>query len=227
MCGRIAQTLSPADYAAAAGWPTNPQYKLPLEPLSHFNGSPGAAHFMFRSDNGLTSGEAVMWQYLSSFAKLKGLRPAINARAEKLLDRYYITLTRTGRTIVPVDAWYEWTGPDKDKTRWLIRPKNKMPIYLAALTNHHPGKEDPEKAGFVLATDDAAGGLVDVHDRRPIALTAEDALTWMDLATPAPDAVHIARTMALGTADFEWYPVASKSQADRSLFEPIGDIVSG
>jgi putative SOS response-associated peptidase YedK len=80
------------------------------------------------------------------------------------------------RVIVPADHWFEWTGVKGDKQPWCIRPKSHAPFFMAALTNYRP--ESPEQAegtGFVIVTSEATGGMVDVHDRRPVVLTADDA----------------------------------------------------
>lgn len=81
---------------------------------------------------------------------------------------------------------------------------------LAALTNHHPDKPDPAGAGFVIVTDDAAGGLLDVHGRRPIALSAEEAGLWMDQGISYEQAEQIARTATLREDYFAWYPVSKE-----------------
>jgi len=36
----------------------------------------------------------------------------------------------------------------------------------------------------VIISADSAGGMVDIHDRRPVVLAPELALEWLDLATP-------------------------------------------
>lgn len=43
-----------------------------------------------------------------------------------------------------------------------------------------PGEHD----GFVIITADSAGGMVDIHDRRPVVLAPELAREWLDLSTP-------------------------------------------
>ena len=51
------------------------------------------------------------------------------------------------------------------------------------------------------------GGMVDIHDRRPVAVSAEDARRWMDETLPVDEAEHLARSQMLDTEDFEWEPV--------------------
>lgn len=56
-------------------------------------------------------------------------------------------------------------------------------------------------------TADAAGGMVDVHDRRPVVLAPEDAALWLDPDLPAGQAEHLLRSMALDASAFDWYMV--------------------
>src|SRR5690606_26058908 len=72
-----------------------------------------------------------------------------------------------------------------------------------------PGREVSAETGFAVVTDDAAGGMVDLHDRRPVCLTAEDALNWMDPDLPVDDALAILSTPRPESA-FRWWAVTRK-----------------
>ena len=61
---------------------------------------------------------------------------------------------------------------------------------------------------IILVTDDSLGGIVDVHDRRPVAVRAEDARRWLDPAITVEEADDIARTAMLDAELFEWYQVS-------------------
>lgn len=80
------------------------------------------------------------------------------------------------------------------------------PLLFAGLSAWRPGAEMDEANGFAIATDDALGGMVDVHDRRPVALPPELAREWVDPATPAARAKEILRAGLPETA-FSWHPV--------------------
>jgi putative SOS response-associated peptidase YedK len=49
--------------------------------------------------------------------------------------------------------------------------------------------------------------MVDVHDRRPIVLSAADAALWLDPELSGSEAEHFLRTLAVPSEAFEWYPV--------------------
>jgi hypothetical protein len=50
--------------------------------------------------------------------------------------------------------------------------------------------------------------MVDLHDRRPIVLSADDAALWLDADFPAAQAEQLARNMSLPADLFEWFPVS-------------------
>jgi putative SOS response-associated peptidase YedK len=76
------------------------------------------------------------------------------------------------------------------------------------VSGYKPGlEEQPYGAGFAMVTADAYGGMVDVHDRRPVVLNAEDAKLWMDLDWSAEQAEQMARETAVPPEEFEWYTV--------------------
>ncbi len=224
MCGRISQPRSLREYGENLGVPRNP---FPDEPIGHYNGSPGVPHWTFRVHDESLIAEPITWHYLSGWAKKKGLAPAINAQLEKLLTPYYRSLMKAGRIIVPADGWYEWTGAKGQRVPWYIKPKNGDVLFFAGLTNHVPDEPDEEGVGFVIVTNGAAGGMIDIHDRRPVALTAADARLWLDPDIHYEQATEIARTSELGEDYFEWYRVSTTVNRPgpngSELIEPIAE----
>jgi putative SOS response-associated peptidase YedK len=71
--------------------------------------------------------------------------------------------------------------------------------------------------------------MVDIHDRRPVALETEDAWRWMDLEIPAEEASHIAHSRSLPTEEFVWWKVdrgvnrADPSNNGKHLLTPISE----
>lgn len=121
-------------------------------------------------------------------------KPWINARIEKALTgRYFRHMFREGRVIIPGGGWFEWTLENGKKQPWYIRRKNDEPIFMAGLTNFRPSTQQNVEVGFVIVTEDCEGGMVDIHDRRPVVLEPEDAWRWLDIDTPVEEAAHIAQ----------------------------------
>lgn len=80
---------------------------------------------------------------------------------------------------------------------------------LAAISNFRPYKnQEGKQVGVVIVKAPADSGLVDVHDRRPAVLGAEDAQLWMDNTLTVEQADMLARQCALPAKEFEWYHVA-------------------
>ncbi|MEG1055529.1 MAG: SOS response-associated peptidase family protein, partial [Janthinobacterium sp.] len=102
---------------------------------------------------------------------------------------------------------YEWTGEKGSKQPWHIHRKDRAPLFLLALAQFGPYKFNREEAGFVLVTADSLGGMVDIHDRRPVAVSREDAHRWLDPALTAEQALHLARSCMLDVDLFEWHAV--------------------
>jgi len=53
------------------------------------------------------------------------------------------------------------------------------------------------------------GGIVNVHNRRPVAFAASDAAAWMDPELSGEQAAELARSVALGPDKFAWYQVST------------------
>ncbi len=113
------------------------------------------------------------------------------------------------RAIIAINNWFEWVdegGPKKQPH--LIRRRDRAPILCAAIgqyptAEHPPGEHD----GFVIITADSAGGMVDIHDRRPVTLSPELAREWLDPDTPKDRAELMALQQGEPTEAFEWFKV--------------------
>ena len=60
---------------------------------------------------------------------------------------------------------------------------------------------------LVHSTADSAGGMVDIHDRRPVVLTPELAREWLDPATPKERAEQMVLHQGEPAEAFEWFKV--------------------
>lgn len=173
-----------------------------------FNVSPGTSRPVLHVEDDKLLVDDLHWGYRSAWAEASGkISMAINTRLEKITNRYWKPLLNKGRAIVPAAGWYEWTGEKGQKQPWHIHRADGGPLYLAALANFAPDAEVKTLNGFTIVTADAEGGMVDVHDRRPVVLTAEDAAMWLSSDIDALQAEQLLRSVALGPDAFEWYMV--------------------
>ncbi|KAF3999827.1 SOS response-associated peptidase [Glaciimonas immobilis] len=216
MCGRITQTRTAESYAREMGW-TDAQYRQ-QDWQPNWNVPPGSEPLLMHQFGGKRAVDSVPWGFRPKWAVDRKLPMMINARLEKAATGpAFRGMFRNGRAIVPAEGWFEWTGEKGHKQPWYIKLKSGGPMFLAAITDFRPDRELQEGSGFVIVTAAAEGGLVDVHDRRPVVLAAEDALLWMDNSLSSEQAEQIARQMALGPDCFEWFMVSTEvNRAGRS-----------
>lgn len=206
MCGRVSQKSDPSEYVEIIRW--DPMSIVNLGEGPRYNVPPGTRPLVFhRIGDGCEHTERLFWGYKPVWSKRP---PVSNARLDTVMkgSSFWKPLL-TKRIIVPADGWFEWTGEKGDKQPWFISAKDGEPILMAGITAWEPGKEVLAETGFAIVTDDAAGGMVDIHDRRPITLTPNDALAWMDPDIAVDDALELLSTPRPESA-FHWWAVTRK-----------------
>ncbi len=221
MCGRFDQNDIARRYIAAFGW-ADAAYNSQAQPT--YNAAPGTYRPVIHMQDGEPAVDDLHWGYRAAWAAEK-LPVCVNARLEKITNNYWRKLLKTGRAVVPANGWYEWTGEKGKRQPWHIHRKDGEPLFMLALANFGPFKEHKAESGFVLVTADAEGGMVDIHDRRPVVLNAADAATWLDPDISTEQAEMLARQMALPADAFAWYKVSPEvNYAGRDgahLIEPL------
>lgn len=215
MCGRIRQARSLNDYQEHLRW--NPRTALDVpEGLKH-NVPPGTRPIaLHRLGDGAEQADRLFWGYKPPWYK-RG--PASNARLDTVLkgSPFWKPLLPR-RIIVPADGWYEWTGEKGDKQPWFISAKDEQPVLMAGITAWQPGRDVLAETGFAIVTDDSAGGMVDIHDRRPVCLSPQDALSWLDPGTPVDAALELLSTPRPESA-FRWWQVTRRMGNSRYQLE--------
>jgi len=206
MCGRLDQSQTARYYASVIGW-LDAVYDSESEPA--YNVPPGTYRPVLHLQDGERRVDDVYWSYQARWAKGK-VPVTINARLDKLDNRYWRGLLKSGRALVPASGWYEWTGEKGSKQPWHIHRKDGAPLFMLALANFGSFTENRAEAGFVIVTDDASGGMLDIHDRRPVVLDAQDAGRWLDPALSSEDALALARSAALPPDAFTWHEVSTR-----------------
>ncbi|MCY1362740.1 putative SOS response-associated peptidase YedK [compost metagenome] len=114
------------------------------------------------------------------------------------------------RALCPVNGWFEWVtegGPKKQP--YFIRRQDGQPTLCAAIGQFaHDAHTELPGEGVVIITADSLGGMVDIHDRRPVALSPEMAREWLDPLTPKERAEQIILQQAEPADAFEWFRVS-------------------
>jgi len=212
MCGRIVQKNGPIDYFEVIRW--NPR-QLGVDPTGpRFNVPPGTRPLVLHLMQGEPAFDRVFWGYAPRWFKRS---PVSNARLDTILDphkSFWRSLLVQGRMLVPAEGWYEWTLEDGIKVPWFIYPRDGVPLMMAALSNWAPGAQADKEHGMAIVTDDSAGGMIDIHDRRPVVLTAESAREWADPDTPLARVKEIIQSGRPESA-FVWHRVTTQMNSAR------------
>lgn len=181
------------------------------EPIERYNVAPGTKVEIITPAAGGVRVDKVKWGWAPFWAK--GKRPdPINARGETVMTgKFFKALWPDGRALAPANGWFEWVADPEDVKRkqpYYITPVDGAPLYFAALAEVHSGLEPDEEDGFVIITAEADRGLVDIHDRKPLVLTAALAREWVNPRTSVERAAEIVREGSRPAEDFCWFAVS-------------------
>lgn len=170
-------------------------------------------------DAGLRA-DLVKWGWRPHWATDRA--PPINARVEKVAHGPFFRAIWPSRAITPVNGWFEWVdegGPKKQP--YYIRRRDGCPSLCASIGQFVGNEND----GFGIITADAQGGMVDVHDRRPVVLSPELAREWNAPGTLMEQAEQMALQLSETAEAFDWYrastTVGNVRNQRRELVEPI------
>ncbi|WP_137971851.1 SOS response-associated peptidase [Pseudomonas sp. F(2018)] len=228
MCGRIAQYSGIREFVdALSGLPQREQFRLPLEALQHYNIAPTGQVATLHLAEGTLLADLLPWGWKPHWATRQ---PNQNARVESVATLAFWRNAWPHRAIIPIDGWYEWVdegGPKKQP--YFIRRRDGRPTLCATIGNF-PGLDGdaPPNPGTACITADALGGMLDVHDRRPITLAPELAWEWLDHATPKERAEQMVLHQGEPADEFEWYKVGlavgnSRNQGSQ-LIQPLAPL---
>ncbi|MFM7718843.1 MAG: SOS response-associated peptidase [Actinomycetota bacterium] len=217
MCGRIVQVMPPDEVAAAMdavldadlgpGTTWRPRWNMPPSQLALVVAPVDGARRLERAVWGLPGGPQ------------HPTRSLFNARAETV-DRLpsFREAFRTGRVLVPVDAFYEWENPEHLAARaegtpprgrrqpWAFLPSERPLLALVGIAVRGATSDGEPIRLFSLVTTRANDVVGAIHDRMPAMVFGEDLGRWLDPETPreelfpmlepAPDAALVARRVS-------------------------------
>ena len=225
MCGRLSQYRGIHDFVAVLSIPDALINPVGEQPLARYNAAPTDQLALLHLENDGLRADKVRWGWRPHWAKDRAA--PINARIEKVAHGPFFRAIWPHRAIVPIDNWFEWVDtPGTARQPWLIRRQDRAPILCAAI-GRFPAHDTPprEDDGFVIITADSAGGLLDIHDRRPVVFSPQLAREWLDRATPPERAEQMALFQGEPSEAFEWYRVGKAIGNVRNqgaeLIEPL------
>lgn len=130
--------------------------------------------------------KAMHWGIIPSWAKPDTFkRPLINARSETAWEKpSFKKLLANQRVLVPINGYYEWHRVNKTKTPFYITPAESKAMFIAGIYQTPTAANieehgDNAKSDVCVLTIEANESLSQVHNRMPIILKPEEALTWI------------------------------------------------
>ncbi|EJN1508373.1 MAG: SOS response-associated peptidase [Pseudomonas aeruginosa] len=207
MCGRLSQYTGLHEFVDALSMP-NALVNLVGEQPERYNVAPSTAVTTLRLEGNALVAQAIRWGWRPFWARDRAA--PINARAEKVAHGRFFSAAWRHRALTPISGWFEWVdGGEARKQPFHIQHRDGSPILCAAI-GQFPGLDDEpaDHHGFVIITADADGGLVDIHDRRPVVLPPELAREWIDPATTPERAEQIVLHQGEPSQAFRWYAVS-------------------
>jgi len=103
------------------------------------------------------------------------------ARESTDLEPSFRDAFKERRCLVPVNAFYEWSGPKGHRTKWRIRVKDEDIFSLAGLWERwrDPESREPVET-YTIITTPANEAIAKLHDRMPVVLRRQDEERWLD-----------------------------------------------
>ena len=208
MCGRYTNTT--ANQTALGDRFAFDERSIRLETVGRANVCPTEPVLAVVGDGrGGRRAETLRWGLAPGWATLKGMRPLINARDDKL---------RTGaawrklaedaahRCLVLADGWLEWQKPEDRRAArqpFLHRLPGGEPFAFAGLwCVARPKDADAPLGSCTVVTVPANREARILHDRMPAVLAGPDAeAAWLDPAVDLDGALELTRSLPDGSLE--------------------------
>jgi putative SOS response-associated peptidase YedK len=136
----------------------------------------------------------VRWGLIPSWVKdPREFTTLFNARSETATEKpSFRGAMRHRRCLVPADAWIEWTGPKRARSRWRVGRRDHGLMAFAGLWEHWLGADGSEIETMTILTMAANATLAPLHERMPVILPATSFAAWLDCRPgSAVDAQHL------------------------------------
>ncbi|HEX4585799.1 MAG TPA: SOS response-associated peptidase [Burkholderiaceae bacterium] len=182
MCGRYDLSESPAAIRAHFGVPSVPEFV----PRHDVRPTERAPIIRINPLSGKRESSLARWGLTPAWAKdLKFGARCINARIETFANlAAYRAAYRNRRCLVPASAFFEWSGPAGQRTKWRIRPQDEPLFGLAGLWERWIDPHSGERVEtYTIVTTAANGMLAPLHDRMPVIVASDRYDSWLDTSS--------------------------------------------
>lgn len=181
MCGRYDLSDNPAAIRARFGVPAVPQF-APDPDWRPTNSAP----IVRLAADGARECALARWGLVPGWAPdLKFGTRCINARAETVATLpAFRSAFRKRRCLVPVNAFFEWSGEKGHRLKWRISLRDEPLFALAGLWEWWQDRDSGDGVpSFTIVTCPANAAIAPLHDRMPVILGEADYPRWLDAGT--------------------------------------------
>lgn len=185
MCGRYDLSQNPAAIQAHFRVPSVPEYQLSPD-VRPTEDKP----IVRLSREGERKCVLARWGLVPYWAKdVKFGNRCINARAETLATTPAFREAYARRhCLVPLNSFYEWSGPKGQRIQWRIRLKDEPLFALAGLWEWwRDAKTQQGVASYTIITTEANASIAPLHDRMPVIVAPADYARWLAAGNEAQD----------------------------------------
>ncbi len=181
MCGRYDLSDNPAAIRAKFSVPEVPEFA----PNVDWRPTHNAPIVRLAADD---ARECVLarWGLVPGWAPdLKFGSRCINARSETVARLpAFRGAFRKRRCLVPVNAFFEWSGEKGHRIKWRIRLRDEPLFALAGLWEWWQDRDDGEAVtSYTIITCAANAAIAPLHDRMPVIVREVDYARWLDAST--------------------------------------------
>jgi putative SOS response-associated peptidase YedK len=182
MCGRYDLSDNPAAIRAKFSVPAVPDFRPNIDwrPTDR-------APIVRLATDGARECVLARWGLVPSWAPdLKFGTRCINARAETVAKLpAFRGAFRKRRCLVPVNAFFEWSGEKGHRLKWRIGLREEPLFALAGLWEWWQDRESGTGVdSYTIVTCAANAAIAPLHDRMPVILRESDYARWL---TPTSD----------------------------------------
>lgn len=149
----------------------------------------------------------------------------INARVETILEKpAFKSSIKNQRCVVPASGYYEWLREGSERQPFHMSKADGQMLALAGIYSTWEGPNGEEIDSMAILTQEATGGLAQIHHRTPVHLDEEQMDLWLDnKSVTAKEALKLVRP--LDRVGMKIYPVSKQVNNARNegeaLVEPI------
>ena len=207
MCGRYTTMTTDGDGLAARFGFDERGAGLLRETLGRANVCPTEdVAAVVAGEDGARRAEVLRWGLAPSWATLRGMRPLINARDDKLRTSgawKKLASASAHRCLVLADGWLEWQKPEdrrQPRQPFLHELEGGAPFAFAGLwCVARPKDAEEPLASCTIVTVPANREAAVLHDRMPALLDGPEAeAAWLDASTDLDGALGLVAPLASG-----------------------------